>query len=71
MFDDFKIIEPLFEDQVHELNQFSLVIEGEEYTGILESGEITWYHPQPQQALLDRHVKEVEEKVHEITKKQL
>ncbi|PIC62665.1 hypothetical protein CSV79_15890 [Sporosarcina sp. P13] len=60
MFEDFKLIDPLFEDQVHERHQFCLTIIGDEYTGIIEDGEVSWYHPQPQTVLSEQHVNEVE-----------
>lgn len=66
VFENYRMIEPLFEDQVHECQQFSLEIEGEEYTGIIENGKISWYHPQPQTVKTDEQVKEIEVKVQQL-----
>lgn len=71
MFSDFTIIDPLFEDQVHERHQFSLIIDEQEYTGILEDNEITWYHPQPDTVLDEHRVKEMEEEVLKLLRQKL
>ena len=71
MFSDFTIIEPLFEDQVHERHQFSLMIDEQEYTEIVEDNEITWYHPQPQTVLDEQKVKEIEEEVYKLLRQKL
>lgn len=47
MFENFQIVEPLFEGQIHECQQFWLTINGEEYKGVFKDDEINWYHPQP------------------------
>ncbi len=71
MFSNFTIIEPLFEDQANELHQFSLVIDEQEYTGILEDNEITWYHPQPQTVLDEQQVEEMEKEVLKLLQQKL
>ena len=71
MFSNFTIIEPLFEDQANELHQFTLVIDEQEYTGILEDNEITWYHPQPQTVLDEQQVEEMEKEVLKLLQQKL
>lgn len=71
MFDKFKIMEPLFEDQVHQCHRFSLRIDDEEYNGIVKAEEIIWYHPQPNNVLSEHHVKSIERKVLEIAPQQI
>lgn len=47
MIKDFQV-ELLFEGQVHERYQFKLKINGNDYRGIFEEGEINWFNPQPE-----------------------
>ena len=63
MIKDFNI-KPLFEDQVHERPQFSLTFEGNNYQGILQDGEIQWFHPQPQNNLDKEDLQVLESKVY-------
>ncbi|GKV63980.1 MULTISPECIES: hypothetical protein [Sporosarcina] len=71
MFENFKMIEPLFEDQVHERHQFVVTMEGEEYTGILEDGEIIWYHPKPDAVKADEQMNEIEIEVKKLIGQQV
>ncbi|GAB6990176.1 hypothetical protein [Paenibacillus pini] len=58
-------IKPMFEDTVHERQQFTLHVQGEEYRGFLHKGDIQWFHPQPQQKLEDDLVQVMESQIHE------
>lgn len=56
----------LFEGQVHEHPHFSVDIQGHEYKGMLNAGEISWYHPHPQQKFEDEHLDKIESQVHDL-----
>ncbi|MFJ7736972.1 hypothetical protein ACIQ2D_11595 [Lysinibacillus sp. NPDC097287] len=58
-------LKPAFEDRVHERQQFSLHVQGDEYKGFVHEGEIRWFHPQPQQKLEDDLVQAMESEIHE------
>ncbi|MBA9027480.1 hypothetical protein [Peribacillus huizhouensis] len=66
---DFEIIQA-FEDRLHERQQFTLQVQGEEYKGFVHEGEIQWFHPQPMQKLEDDHVQAIELEIHEKVAKQ-
>lgn len=68
MFENFQVDEPLFEGQIHELNKFKLIINGEEYQGLLTDGEINWFHPKPHTAVEEEHLEAVEDKIQSIMK---
>ncbi|MNJ41343.1 hypothetical protein D3C77_362630 [compost metagenome] len=63
-------IKPVFEDTVHERQQFSLQVQGEEYKGFVHKGEIRWFHPQPHQKLEDGLVQVLESKICEKVARQ-
>ncbi|MBT2667937.1 DUF5342 family protein [Bacillus sp. ISL-4] len=65
MFEDFEV-KPLFEGQIHERQQFSLNIQGDNYQGIFHDGEIHWYNPHPKNNLEEDHLEAVESKVHDL-----
>ncbi|MCS7460857.1 YheE family protein [Paenibacillus doosanensis] len=64
MFEEFEV-KPLFEDQIHERYQFSLNHEGNDYNGVYHQGEISWFHPLPQNTLHDELLEEMEAQVHQ------
>ena len=64
MVNNFDIEKKLFEDHLHERHQFSLNYKGNNYKGIYHNGDISWFHPQPQNNLEEEHLKGVEEEVH-------
>ncbi|MFJ7976676.1 hypothetical protein JNUCC23_09695 [Peribacillus sp. JNUCC 23] len=66
---DFEII-PAFEDRLHERQQFTLQVQGDEYKGFVHEGEIQWFHPQPMQKLEDDHVQAIESEIHKKMAKQ-
>ncbi|MBS4178439.1 hypothetical protein [Lederbergia citrea] len=63
-------VEKAFEGRIHERQQFTLKVQGEEYKGFVHQGEIQWFHPQPQQNLEDNHVESIESEIHEKISKQ-
>lgn len=65
MFEDFEV-KPMFEEQIHERQQFTLNIQGEHYQGIFHDGEIHWFHPHPKNTLEDDHLQAVEAKVQKL-----
>lgn len=54
-----------FEGRLHERQQFTIQIQGEEYKGFVHEGEIQWFHPQPHQELKNEHVEAIEVEIHE------
>ncbi|WP_051404988.1 DUF5342 family protein [Bacillus cihuensis] len=62
---DFKI-KPLFEDQIHERQQFTLSFEGDHYHGIFHDDGIQWFHPQPKQNLEEDDLQDLESKVFDL-----
>ena len=58
-------LKPAFEDRIHERQQFTLQVQGEEFKGFVHKGEIQWFHPHPKQKLEDEHVQAIESEVHE------
>lgn len=71
MFENFEVDDPLFAGQVHERPQFKLLINGEEYQGIITKGEVNWYHPKPEGIIEEAHLQAVENKIHGIMQKHL
>jgi hypothetical protein len=65
VFEDFEV-KPMFEDQIHERQQFSLTIQGGGYQGIFHDGEIHWFNPHPKNDLEEDHLEAVESKVHDL-----
>lgn len=61
-------IEPLENNQSRKLHMFKLKIQGEEYKGTFQNGEIEWFHPKPVRKLEDERVEKIEEKVQEKMK---
>ncbi|MGE8078816.1 DUF5342 family protein [Peribacillus loiseleuriae] len=59
-------VKPLFEDQVHERQQFTLSFEGEHYHGIFHDEEIQWFHPQPKHNLEEEDLQDLESKVYKL-----
>lgn len=58
-------IKPAFEDRIHERQQFSFQVQGEEFKGFVHEGEIQWFHPQPKHKLEDDLVQAIESEIHE------
>lgn len=58
-------VKPMFIDQTHDIHEFKLMIQGNEYKGIFRDDDIQWYHPKPSRYIEDERVKKVEEKVQE------
>jgi len=54
-----------FEGRLHERQQFTIQIQGEEYKGFVHEGEIQWFQPHPQQELKNEHVQAIEAEIHE------
>lgn len=69
MLDDVKKEEPLFEGQVNEMPQFTLVFNGEEYQGVFIDGEVSWYHPQPTSVIGEKELDAIESKLEDLLKK--
>jgi hypothetical protein len=65
VFQDFEV-KQMFEDQIHERQQFTLNIQGENYQGIFHDGEIHWFNPHPKDDLDNDHLRAVESKVQEL-----
>lgn len=61
-------VKPLFEDQVHERQQFTLNFEGDHYHGIFHDEEIQWFHPQPNNNLSEEDLQDLESKVYDLMK---
>lgn len=61
---DFQI-KQAFEDRLHECQEVTLQIHGKEYKGLVQEGEIQWFHPQPKQNLDDQRVEVIESEIHE------
>ncbi|MDY0394982.1 DUF5342 family protein [Virgibacillus halophilus] len=68
--DEFEVM-PMFDDQVHEAHQFKLLIDGEEFKGMLRHGRLEWFHPKPRRKLNNAKVAEVEKQVHQKMKEHL
>lgn len=64
-------LKPAFEDRVHERQQFSLQVQGEEYKGFVHEGEIQWFHPQPNQKIEDDLIDVIETEIHQKVAKQV
>lgn len=63
-------IEKAFEGRMHERQQFTFQVQGEEYKGFVHEGDIQWFHPQPQQNLEDDHVESIESEILEKIKQE-
>lgn len=61
-------IEPIENNQSRKLHMFKLKIQGEEYKGTFQNGEIEWFHPKPVRKLKEERVEKIEEKVQEKMK---
>ncbi|MCM3651135.1 DUF5342 family protein [Metabacillus litoralis] len=59
-------VKPLFEDQFHERQRFTLNIEGDNYQGIFHNGKIQWFHPQPETKLEEDDLRDLESKVYDL-----
>jgi hypothetical protein len=57
-------VTPAFEERMHERQQFTLVVDEEEFKGFVHDGEIQWFHPQPKQKLGEKHVEAIESEIH-------
>ncbi|MGE8081643.1 hypothetical protein [Peribacillus loiseleuriae] len=58
-------IKQVFEDRPHERSQFIFKVQGDEFKGFVQEGEIQWFHPHPKQKLKDEHVETIETEIHE------
>ncbi|MFK4998402.1 DUF5342 family protein [Bacillus sp. N9] len=59
-------VKPLFKNQIHERQQFSLDIEGHTYQGIYHDEEIQWFHPHPKNVLEDKVLENMESIVSDL-----
>ncbi|GIN59465.1 MULTISPECIES: hypothetical protein [Lederbergia] len=64
-------VEPMFPDQVHQVHQFKLDIEGEQFKGMIRNGKLEWFHPKPRRKLANDKVEKVEKQIHEKVKKHI
>ncbi|MCM3745067.1 YheE family protein [Sporosarcina luteola] len=58
-------VKEMFKGQVHEHVKFSVTIDGNDYQGLYNEGEINWFRPHPREQLADHHVEKIEAKAHE------
>ncbi|MEK4427142.1 hypothetical protein [Solibacillus sp. FSL K6-1523] len=58
-------LKPAFEDRIHERQQFTLQVQGDEYKGFVHEGEIQWFHPQPHQKHEEDIITAIESEIHE------
>lgn len=56
-------IEPLVKNKARNLLMFKLKIQGEEYKGTFQDGELEWFHPKPRRKLNEERMKKIEEGV--------
>ncbi len=61
---DFDIEKKMFEGQYHERYQFSLNHEENHYRGFYHNGNISWFHPHPQETLEKESLINIEKEVH-------
>lgn len=59
-------VEPVFEYRQHERHQFRLVIDGRNFKGDFNDGEIQWLNPHPKQYVGAEELRAVEIEVHEL-----
>lgn len=71
MLQNFEVITPLFEGQVHERCQFKLNIEGNEYRGIFHEEEVRWFQPPPFSDFEKGNLLFVESNVRDLVTKRL
>lgn len=71
MIEHFQVDEPLFEDQIHERQQFSLSFKGEEHQGVFEKGDISWFQPSPHNTIDEAHIEAVEAEVRTLMQQYL
>lgn len=69
-FDEFEVT-PMFNQQIHEAHQFKLLIDGEEYKGLVRQGKLEWFHPKPRRKLNNAKVEKIEEQVQQKMKSHL
>lgn len=69
-FDEFEVA-PMFDQQVHEAHQFKLLIDGEEYKGLVRHGKLEWFHPKPRRKLNNDKVEKIEKQVQQKMKEHL
>ncbi|MFS0691152.1 hypothetical protein AB1K89_18160 [Sporosarcina sp. 179-K 8C2 HS] len=67
-FTDIRVKE-MFRGQVHEHVRFSVTIDGNDYHGLYNDGEINWFRPYPEIRLEDHHVEQIEAKAYEKIKR--
>lgn len=64
-------IEPMVTNKARNLLMFKLKIQGEEYKGTFQNGQIDWFHPQPSRKLPDERIKKIEDNVQDKMKEHL
>jgi hypothetical protein len=64
-------VKHLFEGQVHEHPHFSVNIQGLEYNGMVQDGQIHWYNPHPKQKINESDLSAVESRVHDLMSKHI
>lgn len=69
-FDEFEVT-TMFDQQVHEAHQFKLLIDGEEYKGLVRHGKLEWFHPKPRRKLNNAKVEKIEKQVQQKMKSHL
>ncbi|REB06103.1 HicA family toxin-antitoxin system [Sporosarcina sp. BI001-red] len=68
--DEFEVT-PMFNQQVHKALQFKLLIDGEEYKGLLRQGKLEWFHPKPRRKVNNAKVEKIEKQVQQKIKSHL
>ncbi|MDW0108434.1 DUF5342 family protein [Sporosarcina aquimarina] len=69
-FNEFEVT-PMFNEQVHEAHQFKLLIDGEEYKGLMRHGKLEWFHPKPRRKINSAKVEKIEKQVQKKMKDHL
>jgi hypothetical protein len=64
-------VTPMLEQHSREAHQFKLTIDGEEFKGMVQDGNLEWFHPKPRRKMKEENVKKVEKKVHEKMRQHL
>lgn len=61
-------IEPFLEKYSREAYKVKLKVDGDEFKGMVQEGDLEWFHPKPLRKLNDQKVEEMEKKVHDKVK---
>lgn len=63
---DFEVEQILGGHPIHKRHAFSFTVEGDEFKGHFNEGEIEWMHPHPKQMIGEEKVEKIENKIHEL-----